>query len=133
MRLLSMAAVVSLIAFWGWLVQPSHWGHPALFWPLVFAWLIGTAGLVNECLNYSNISVPRPPGFSSTWTVDVFTTWCPGEPRGMVLRTLKAMTHIRYPHTNYLCDEGDDPILREACKRLGIVHLTRQSSEGGKP
>jgi cellulose synthase (UDP-forming) len=66
------------------------------------------------------------------WKVDVLTTACPGEPRGMILRTLRAMQAIRYPHTSYLCDEGDDPVLREACRQLGIVHVTRQEKKDAK-
>jgi cellulose synthase (UDP-forming) len=42
------------------------------------------------------------------------------------------MRAIRYPHTSYLCDEGDDPALRAACERLGVVHVTRQVKTNAK-
>jgi len=31
------------------------------------------------------------------YTVDIFTTACPGEPLGMIERTLRAMQNITYP------------------------------------
>jgi len=50
----------------------------------------------------------------------------------MIVRTLRAMVDIRYPHTNYLCDEGNDPELREVCRQLGIVHVTRVEKKHAK-
>jgi len=87
---------------------------------------------VVEWLNYCRpkFSEHRPP--KREWTVDVLTTACPGEPRGMILRTLLAMKAIRYPHTDYLCDEGNDPVLREACEALGIRHVTRTIKKDAK-
>jgi hypothetical protein len=59
------------------------------------------------------------------WTVDVLTTAVPGEPIKMIEESLTAMANMRYPHTTYLCDEGDDPRLRALCERLGVIHVTR--------
>nr|MBA3900464.1 glycosyltransferase [Bacteroidota bacterium] len=59
------------------------------------------------------------------YTVDMLTTFCPGEPKDMIKKTLTAMVAVKYPHTSYLCDEGDDPELRKFCKEIGVVHVTR--------
>ncbi|WP_375417623.1 glycosyltransferase, partial [uncultured Hymenobacter sp.] len=65
-------------------------------------------------------------------TVDMLTTAYPGEPQEMIVRTLEALVAVRYPHTTYLCDEGDDPALRAVCQRLGVVHVTRQVKVNAK-
>jgi len=36
------------------------------------------------------------------------------------------MTRVAYPHDNYVLDEGDDPVVRAACQRLGVIHFTRK-------
>lgn len=69
---------------------------------------------------------------SRLYTVDILTTACPGEPHGMILRTLEAMQKITYPHTSYLCDEGDNPVLKAACERLGVIHVTRTEKKHAK-
>jgi hypothetical protein len=64
--------------------------------------------------------------------VDVLTTAVPGEPIKMIEESLTAMVNMRYPHTTYLCDEGDDPQLKEICARLGVVHVTRDIKVNAK-
>jgi cellulose synthase (UDP-forming) len=65
-------------------------------------------------------------------TVDIFTTACPGEPYEMFEKTLKAMVAVKYPHKNYLCDEGNDPALKKLCEELGVIHVTRSTHENAK-
>ncbi|WP_236018440.1 MULTISPECIES: glycosyltransferase [Hymenobacter] len=82
--------------------------------------------ILHEWFHYVQISAPVPPAYPTRLrTVDMLTTACPGEPHAMIIGTLEAMQAVRYPHTSYLCDEGDDPVLRAACARLGVVHVTR--------
>lgn len=64
--------------------------------------------------------------------VDVLTTAVPGEPIAMIEESLTAMVNMRYPHTTYLCDEGDDARLKEICSRLGVVHVTREVKKNAK-
>ena len=85
-----------------------------------------------EWANYTRPKFEEPRETRKKWTVDVLTTACPGEPRGMILRTLLAMKAIRYPHTDYLCDEGNDPALRKACELLGVRHITRSVKKDAK-
>jgi cellulose synthase (UDP-forming) len=42
------------------------------------------------------------------------------------------MKAIHYPHTDYLCDEGNDPVLRQACEALSIRHITRVVKKDAK-
>ena len=108
-RLLILGALGTLAAFLLWLYQPAHMGDPWLYWPLTLALLLVVVGWLFEWLYYWRIGAEPVATPARSWTVDVFTTACPGEPRGMIVRTLRAMQAIRYPHRSYLCDEGDDP------------------------
>src|SRR5687768_9642318 len=124
-RFLVVIGLASLAAFFVWLLQPERRGDGWLFWPLFLALVYRALFWLFEWGNYVRPKFEPFVAPRRQWTVDVLTTACPGEPRGMVLRTLRAMKAIRYPHRDFLCDEGDDPILREACRVLGIVHVTR--------
>ncbi|NEU08298.1 glycosyltransferase [Flavihumibacter sp. R14] len=80
---------------------------------------------LHEWYHYFYITVPPKPGLTRHYTVDIFTTYCPGEPYEMMLETLTAIQAIKYPHNTYLCDEADDPYLKDLCRKLGIHHVTR--------
>jgi len=125
-RFLILTATLLLGGFSIWLFQPDHWGDPWLVWPLNITFSLIFLSLLGEWWYYWRIDGPEERSPSRPYTVDVFTTACPGEPTGMIVRTLKAMQAIRYPHTSYLCDEGNDPYLRKKCEELGIVHVTRE-------
>ena len=124
-RVLSLLGVAALVIFFGWLLDPEKRGDPWLFWPLLLCMAYKALWWLVEWANYTRPKFEEPRVTGKQWTVDVLTTACPGEPRGMILRTLLAMKAIRYPHTDYLCDEGNDPVLRKACELLGVRHVTR--------
>jgi len=131
-RILALLGTAGMVLFFLWLLTPDIRGEAWFFWPVFASMAYRALWWVVEWLNYCRPKFqphvePRQP-----WTVDVMTTACPGEPRGMILRTLLAMKAIRYPHTDYLCDEGDDPVLREACEALGIRHVTRTVKKDAK-
>ena len=65
-------------------------------------------------------------------TVDVFTTFFPGEPYEMVENTLLAIKRIDYPHQTILCSEGDDERLQEFCKRNDIQFIPRYERTNAK-
>jgi hypothetical protein len=132
MRLLVVLALAALIAFFIWLLDEERRGDAWLFWPLVGVIAFRALWWVVEWAHYARPKFDCFQPVRREWKVDVLTTACPGEPRGMILRTLVAMKAIRYPHTDYLCDEGDDPVLREACRELGIVHVTRAVKRDAK-
>lgn len=131
-RLLAVVGAAALVAYFQWLFIPEHRGEAWFFWPVVASMAYRAMWWVVEWLNYARPKMEEYVAPKRPWTVDVLTTACPGEPRGMILRTLLAMKAIRYPHTDYLCDEGDDPVLREACTALGIRHVTRAVKKDAK-
>ena len=90
LRLLVVVAMALLVIFFWWLLNPERRGDPWLFWP--FALTLGYKALwwIAEWLNYIRPKFSSPPPVRRNWTVDVLTTACPGEPLGMILRTLLA-------------------------------------------
>ncbi|MFN6038371.1 MAG: glycosyltransferase, partial [Bacteroidota bacterium] len=64
--------------------------------------------------------------------MDVFTTYCKGEPKEMLLNTLKAIKQIKYPHGSYLCDESNDTELRKFCLDNDIFYVTRKKKIDAK-
>jgi cellulose synthase (UDP-forming) len=126
MRLLVAAGVFCLGNFLWWAINSSHRGYLPLFVLLLISLGFKALRMAHEWVHYVRVSVPVLPTYTPALrTVDVLTTACPGEPHAMIIETLEAMQAIRYPHTSYLCDEGNDPVLRAACARLGVVHVTR--------
>ncbi|MES2592442.1 MAG: glycosyltransferase [Bacteroidota bacterium] len=124
-RTLICFGLASMLIFLFWFVHPEHVGYAPVYWLLTFALLFKLVKMIHEWYHYWSPSIPVMPVSNRQWTVDILTTACPGEPREMIINTLKAMKKISYPHTDYLCDEGDDPILKDVCKELGVIHITR--------
>jgi cellulose synthase (UDP-forming) len=127
MRWLVAAATLCLLyMLWG-LVMVAHPGYAPLYWLLLASLGYKVLWMVHEWVHYVQVQEPVPPAQATRrYTVDMLTTACPGEPHAMIIRTLEAMQAVHYPHTSYLCDEGNDPALRAVCERLGVVHVTRQ-------
>jgi cellulose synthase/poly-beta-1,6-N-acetylglucosamine synthase-like glycosyltransferase len=121
-----------MLFFIEWFASPSHVGSVFIFWLLTFALTFKLVKMLHEWYHYWSPSIPKMPDSTRQWKVDILTTACPGEPREMILRTLKAMVAVKYPHTNYLCDEGDDPELKQFCEQNGIVHVTRLIKKDAK-
>ena len=133
MRWLVAAACLCLAHFLWWFFATLRIGYAPLFWLLAVSLGFKILRMVHEWVHYVQVQEPVPPAYTpAIRTVDVLTTACPGEPRGMIIRTLEAMQAIRYPHTSYLCDEGNDPVLHAACARLGVVHVTRTDKKDAK-
>jgi cellulose synthase/poly-beta-1,6-N-acetylglucosamine synthase-like glycosyltransferase len=131
-RLLICCGLVVMSLFIFWFLKPEHLGFGPIYVLLTVALLFKLVKMLHEWYHYWSLSVPERPVLKTRYTVDVLTTACPGEPRDMIIRTLHAMAAIRYPHTNYLCDEGDDPVLKKVCEELGIVHVTRIEKKNAK-
>lgn len=133
MRWLVAAGLACMFFFLWWFFTALRIGYAPLFWLLAVSLGFKLLRMLHEWVHYVQVQVPVPPAHIATARrVDVLTTACPGEPHGMIIRTLEAMQAIRYPHTSYLCDEGDDPVLRAACARLGVVHVTRVVKKDAK-
>lgn len=132
LRLLILVAAVSVIGLLAWLMNPDRVGDPAVYLMLTGAMALRAFASLFEWYNYWAISAPPVLRPRRRWAVDMLTTACPGEPIGMIARTLKAMTAVRYPHKNYLCDEGNDPRLKKICDELGVIHVTREEKKNAK-
>lgn len=132
MRALICCGAVSIIAFLYWFLRAEHVGNTYLFWLLTFALVFKIVKMAQEWYYYWSPSVTARPLCKKQYSVDVFTTYCPGEPKSMIIRTLQAMQAIRYPHTSYLCDEANDPDLKRICAELGVKHITRAVKKDAK-
>lgn len=107
-------------------------GNAPLYWLLMTAIIFVCLKVLHEWYHYFNITIPSRPASTSRPTVDILTTFCAGEPYEMIIGTLTAMQAITYPHTSYLCDEANDPFLKETCQRLGVRHVTRNNRLNAK-
>jgi cellulose synthase/poly-beta-1,6-N-acetylglucosamine synthase-like glycosyltransferase len=114
------------------LFSVANRGNAPLYWLLMTAVIFVCLKLLHEWYHYFNITIPSPPASTSRPTVDILTTFCAGEPYEMIIETLTAMQAITYPHTSYLCDEANDPFLKETCQRLGVRHVTRNNRLNAK-
>ena len=133
MRWLVAAGMLCMGFFLWWFITTLRIGYAPLFWLLAVSLAFKLLRMLHEWVHYVQVRVPVLPRYNTAARlVDVLTTACPGEPHSMVVRTLEAMQAIRHPHTSYLCDESDDPVLRAACTRLGVVHVTRVLKKDAK-
>lgn len=126
-RLMVLFGVLSVGHFLYWFFQPAYRGHGLLFGLISIIFLYGLLRNLYLWYHYLAISIPQTPPLERDFTVDILTTYFPGEPYEMTLATLEAIQRISYPHTAYLCDEANDPFLRERCLEMGVRHVTRNN------
>ncbi|WP_290246552.1 glycosyltransferase family 2 protein [Mucilaginibacter myungsuensis] len=108
------------------LLRRSVVGYKPLYFLLISTFVFTLFKIIFEWYHYWSIKVPELPNTSKNYSVDIFTTFCAGEPYDMIVDTLTAIQAITYPHKTFLCDEADDAYLKGVCEKLGIVHITRQ-------
>ena len=134
-RVLILIGLVLMGGFLWVYLQPQNRGYSWLFALLTASVAFKLLRLLHEWYHYWRVVPPPPaaePVTPTRWRVDVLTTFCPGEPYGMLLSTLRAIQAIKYPHTTYLCDEADDPYLRGVCQQMGIRHVIRTDKTDAK-
>jgi cellulose synthase (UDP-forming) len=124
-RILIVCALIVMFLFISWFAKIDHIGYLPIYLLLTTAMIFKLAKMLHEWYHYWHPSIPQAPVLKTKFTADMLTTACPGEPKEMIINTLRAMKAVRYPHTNYLCDEGNDPELKAVCDELGIIHVTR--------
>jgi len=132
LRLIIIIGVLSTTNFFYWFLKPHLIGEAFLFYGVAIVLLFDTLRVLYIWYHYWNISIPVKPEKYKVLTVDVLTTYFPGEPYEMTIQTLLAIKAIRYPHTTYLCDEADDIFLKEFCKKNDIIHVTRNNRINAK-
>lgn len=131
--LLVILGFASTVCFLIWYFNFHTMGHPLLFYPFTFAVMFMISRIFFEWYHFLGIDVPEKPELKHDFSVDILTTFCPGEPYRMVEHTLLAAKNIYYPHkTVYLCDEADDPHWRAFCKEHDIRHVTREEKVNAK-
>ncbi|MDM9631048.1 glycosyltransferase family 2 protein [Robiginitalea aurantiaca] len=131
-RILILLGVLSILNFLYWFFQPAFRGHPVLYGMLCVVFGYGMLRHLYLWYHYAAIKVPKTPAVTPEVSIDVLTTYFPGEPIEMVEKTLRAIKDITYPHTAYLCDEANDPYLRNLCEQLGVRHVTRLTRKDAK-
>lgn len=125
LRLMIVIGLACMFFFMYSLLRKSVIGYQPLYWLLITTFVYTFFKVIYEWYHYWSISVPATPPVTRQYTVDVFTTFCAGEPYEMIIETLTAIQNITYPHETYLCDEADDPYLKSVCEQLGVHHVTR--------
>jgi cellulose synthase/poly-beta-1,6-N-acetylglucosamine synthase-like glycosyltransferase len=135
-KLLNWFSILTLFIFIGGFFWYVGIGNPWLYFLLTISLLFKVVKTLFEWYHFSGLyekeeqSIQKKP--EKNYAVDMLTTACPGEPFRMIEETLKAMVAVKYPHENYLCDEGNDPKLKELCRELGVNHVTRETHENAK-
>jgi cellulose synthase/poly-beta-1,6-N-acetylglucosamine synthase-like glycosyltransferase/beta-mannanase len=132
LRIMIILGVFSFAYFFYWFLNPGYIENRFLFWILIISMFFEAIKTLYIWYHYWDISVPEKPLAASKLSVDVFTTFFPGEPYSMVKETLLAIQKIRYPHTTYLCDEANDEHLIDFCKKNNIIHVTRNNRINAK-
>lgn len=125
LRLMITLGLISMFFFLKSMFSVPLRGYTPLYWMLITTFIFTCLKILHEWLHYLFITLPKTPEKTKTYTVDIFTTFCAGEPYGMIKDTLTAIQRISYPHQTYLCDEADDAYLKELCRELGVNHVTR--------
>ncbi|MGX5858758.1 glycosyltransferase family 2 protein, partial [Dyadobacter jiangsuensis] len=132
LRLMIFFGLASMGFFLSSVLSEAVRGYAPLYWMLVITFVYTCLKVLHEWYHYLFITVPPTPPLTHRYTVDIFTTFCAGEPYEMIVETLTAIQAITYPHETYLCDEADDPYLRDVCAQLGVHHVTRTDKRNAK-
>ena len=132
LRVLVIIGLLCIINFFYWFLRPEFIDNNLLYWLLIGPLTFDSIRIIYIWYHYWDISVPQKPILTKKLTVDVLTTFFPGEPYSMVEQTLLAIQRMKYPHTTYLCDEANDPHLIDFCKKNGITHVTRTNRINAK-
>jgi cellulose synthase/poly-beta-1,6-N-acetylglucosamine synthase-like glycosyltransferase len=134
LRAMIVLGVFNMAYFFIWFARPEHIAYLPLYIPIAAVLLFQLLRILHEWYHYFMIRMPEEPYISDGFqpTVDILTTYFPGEPYDMIENTLLAIKNITYPHETWLCDEGNDPRLKEFCSVHGIHHVTRDNRKDAK-
>jgi len=127
LRLMILIGLLSFANFFYWFINPKLIETRFLFWILIISILYDTIKVLYIWYHYWDISLPEKPKIAPKFSVDVLTTYFPGEPYKMIEETLLAIQRIKYPHTTYLCDEANDQYLKDFCNENNVIHVTRNN------
>ena len=105
----------------------SGWSRGIATYTLLIPFIIAMVLVETRWFTLPLMKVPVHQSASDGWRVAVVTTFVPGsEAIEMLDETVRALVAMRYPHDTWVLDEGDDPDVRELCRRAGAHHATRR-------
>ncbi|WP_111708558.1 glycosyltransferase [Lutibacter citreus] len=133
-RLLIILGLLSILNFFYWFTKPELIENKLLFWFLTAVLIFDSLRIIFLWYHYWNITIPAKLEPKKKFSVDILTTYFPGEPYDMVITTLKAIKKINHSHTvtTYLCDEANDDYLKRFCIDNDIIHVTRDNRINAK-
>jgi len=133
LRLLIGLGVLSIAAFAIWYANEVVIGNYFMYVCLTTTFIYYALKYLHEWIHYSAIEVPERPVLQHNFSVDVLTTYVPGEPFEMLEKTLRAMVAMSYPHTNWCCvEKGGDPKVEQLCADLGVRYISRVENTNAK-
>ena len=132
LRAMIFVGLFAVAFFWYTISKSSNIGYTPLYVLLIITILYYCLKYLHEWYHYFSLSVPKKPSSHKQYTVDILTTYCAGEPFGMLEETLTAIQKITYPHTAWCCDEADDPAVKALCEKLNVRHVTRTVKKDAK-
>lgn len=125
LRFMIVVGCLAILYFGFTFLSIDKIGNHFLYGLLCLTLIYSLARILYEWYHYWDISVPIPRSTTKQYSVDILTTYFPGEPYEMIENTLLAIKNISYPHTTILCDEANDPHLIQFCKEHHIRHISR--------
>src|SRR6185312_3273182 len=132
LRLMIFVGLISMAFFLYTVFKKNVISYFPLYVLLMTTMIYYCLKYLHEWYHYFSISADKKPVRNKTYTVDILTTYCAGEPFDMLKQTLVAIQNIKYPHTAWCCDEADDPNVKKLCLKLGIRHITRTDKKNAK-
>ncbi|WP_099204221.1 glycosyltransferase [Scatolibacter rhodanostii] len=141
-RLLVFFTVLTSIIYIIWrmfFTIPFHYGWFSLLFGLALfiTEFIGFFEMVIHFSQLSNPVVPKRPNIEGKVypDVDVFISTY-NEPTELLYKTINACLHMEYPDLSkvhiYLCDDGHRDEMGELAKKMGVIHLVRDTHEHAK-
>ncbi len=125
--------MLAAITFWIWYGTTIRTYSTILYLFLTLSIAYKVLRVLIEWYYLFNINIPTDkPIDGNSASVDMLTTYCPGEPKELVKRTLLAMKSVTYPHETILCCEGPDEDLESFCQSNEIQFVFRTDRTDAK-
>ena len=127
LRFMIFVGVFSLVQFFYYFLRPEYRGATFLYILLCSVLFYGAVRNLYLWYHYFSISVPIKPEKFKKLTVDILTTYFPGEPYEMICGTLEAIQKITYRVTCGINQEPRDVPYRsrKSPNRVTYVHINQ--------
>jgi cellulose synthase (UDP-forming) len=130
---LVLLGILALGFYYSWWFQAGRLSSPWLVLAFIAALFYTVMQLLSSWLVYlaAHYDVARPRLQKANLTVDVFVT-ASGEEYALFGKVLLAARAMRGSHRTWLLDDGNDPVLAQLARHLGVGYLTRQGRKDAK-